>query len=181
MATPLATGLGLGLSGAKRLCNEFAIQSAPGKGTVVMLGAMEMSVITAVTEPSQVAQARRVGDRPLPARPARRSRGSARSPSWSTELATNLLKHGGGGEILAERFDDSDGAGIEVLALDRGSGMADVARCMQDGYSTAGSLGQGLGAASRQTGPSADLVPARTSAPQSVPRFVLEKPVPGSN
>jgi len=31
------TGLGLGLSGAKRLCNEFDIKSAPGQGTTVML------------------------------------------------------------------------------------------------------------------------------------------------
>ena len=30
-------GLGLGLSGAKRLCNEFDVQSEPGKGTVVKL------------------------------------------------------------------------------------------------------------------------------------------------
>jgi serine/threonine-protein kinase RsbT len=30
-------GLGLGLSGAKRLVNEFDIQSAPGKGTTVTL------------------------------------------------------------------------------------------------------------------------------------------------
>jgi len=30
-------GLGLGLSGAKRLSNEFSIKSAPGKGTTVTL------------------------------------------------------------------------------------------------------------------------------------------------
>ena len=30
-------GLGLGLSGAKRLCNEFAIKSTPGSGTIVTL------------------------------------------------------------------------------------------------------------------------------------------------
>lgn len=30
-------GLGLGLSGAKRLSNEFSIQSTPGKGTTVTL------------------------------------------------------------------------------------------------------------------------------------------------
>jgi serine/threonine-protein kinase RsbT len=30
-------GLGLGLSGAKRLCNEFQLKSAPGQGTVVTL------------------------------------------------------------------------------------------------------------------------------------------------
>jgi len=31
------SGLGLGLSGAKRLSNEFSIESAPGKGTTVIL------------------------------------------------------------------------------------------------------------------------------------------------
>ena len=30
-------GLGLGLSGAKRLCNEFDIRSAPGSGTTVTI------------------------------------------------------------------------------------------------------------------------------------------------
>lgn len=30
-------GLGLGLGGAKRLCNEFYLESSPGKGTRVML------------------------------------------------------------------------------------------------------------------------------------------------
>ena len=30
-------GLGLGLSGAKRLCNEFSVTSTPGKGTTVTL------------------------------------------------------------------------------------------------------------------------------------------------
>jgi serine/threonine-protein kinase RsbT len=30
-------GLGLGLSGAKRLSNEFAISSTPGKGTRVVI------------------------------------------------------------------------------------------------------------------------------------------------
>lgn len=31
------TGMGLGLSGAKRLVNEFQIDSAPGRGTKVMI------------------------------------------------------------------------------------------------------------------------------------------------
>jgi serine/threonine-protein kinase RsbT len=30
-------GLGLGLGGSKRLCNEFDVQSAPGQGTTVTL------------------------------------------------------------------------------------------------------------------------------------------------
>jgi serine/threonine-protein kinase RsbT len=32
------SGLGLGLGGAKRLCNEFDVRSTPGQGTVVTLG-----------------------------------------------------------------------------------------------------------------------------------------------
>jgi serine/threonine-protein kinase RsbT len=31
------SGLGLGLGGARRLCNEFAIESTPGRGTRVTM------------------------------------------------------------------------------------------------------------------------------------------------
>ena len=31
------TGLGLGLSGAKRLCSEFEVRSKPGEGTWIMI------------------------------------------------------------------------------------------------------------------------------------------------
>lgn len=63
-----------------------------------------------------------------------------------TELANNLWKHAGGGEILITSCGDEC---VEVLALDKGPGMTDVARCFQDGYSTAGSSGTGLGAVLR--------------------------------
>lgn len=69
----------------------------------------------------------------------------------ATELATNLVKHGSGGELLVGAFDDEIGEGFECLALDRGSGMADVEACLRDGYSTAGSPGTGLGAVARQS------------------------------
>src|SRR5690606_35256386 len=39
--------------------------------------------------------------------------------------------------------------GVEVLCIDRGPGMANVIECMRDGYSTAGTMGTGLGAARR--------------------------------
>ncbi len=67
----------------------------------------------------------------------------------ATELATNLVKHGGGGVLLVGSFADETGAGVECVALDRGAGMQDVAACMRDGHSTAGSPGNGLGAVSR--------------------------------
>jgi hypothetical protein len=38
---------------------------------------------------------------------------------------------------------------VEVLAIDAGPGIADVARCLDDGYSTGGTPGTGLGAVRR--------------------------------
>jgi anti-sigma regulatory factor (Ser/Thr protein kinase) len=67
----------------------------------------------------------------------------------ATELATNVLRHGGGGEVLVQILDDGVTAELEILAIDRGPGMRDVAQCMRDGYSTAGTMGTGLGAVSR--------------------------------
>lgn len=61
-----------------------------------------------------------------------------------TEAGTNLLQHAGGGELLVRPL-VSDAPGIELLALDKGPGMADLAQCLQDGYSTGGSRGAGLG------------------------------------
>src|SRR5262249_21705998 len=43
------------------------------------------------------------------------------------------------------------GSGVEVLALDRGPGMHNVAACIADGYSTAGTGGRGIGAVVRQS------------------------------
>ncbi len=66
-----------------------------------------------------------------------------------TELATNLVRHGGGGEVLLQVLDDEITPQFEVMAIDRGPGMRDVADCMRDGYSTAGTPGTGLGATAR--------------------------------
>src|SRR5262249_13366746 len=46
-------------------------------------------------------------------------------------------------------LEDGGRLGLEILALDRGPGMADVGRCLRDGFSTAGTPGGGLGAMSR--------------------------------
>ena len=66
-----------------------------------------------------------------------------------TELATNIVKHAQHGEILVAECDRGAARGVEVLALDKGRGMRDVGQSMRDGHSTAGSLGQGLGAVRR--------------------------------
>ncbi|MCU0686771.1 MAG: ATP-binding protein/SpoIIE family protein phosphatase [Polyangiaceae bacterium] len=66
-----------------------------------------------------------------------------------TELGSNLVKHARGGEIIVRELAFGGARGVEVLALDRGPGMADVARCLRDGHSTAGTRGAGLGAVTR--------------------------------
>lgn len=66
-----------------------------------------------------------------------------------TELAGNIVKHATRGEMVLREIGDGARAGIELLALDRGPGMENVAACMRDGYSTAGSPGTGLGAVHR--------------------------------
>jgi anti-sigma regulatory factor (Ser/Thr protein kinase) len=69
----------------------------------------------------------------------------------ATELATNLVKHSPGGEILVGTYEDRESSGVELMALDQGPGMANVAACLADGYSSAGTRGQGLGAVVRQS------------------------------
>jgi anti-sigma regulatory factor (Ser/Thr protein kinase) len=72
---------------------------------------------------------------------------SGRAALLVTEMATNLLKHAGGREIVVEHsVDGAAGAGLEMLPLDKGDGIADLSRSREDGFSTAGSLGTGLGA-----------------------------------
>jgi anti-sigma regulatory factor (Ser/Thr protein kinase) len=68
-----------------------------------------------------------------------------------TELCTNMIKHAGGGEILIAASHAPGGGAVELLALDRGPGIRDLARCLVDGYSTAGTPGTGLGAIQRQS------------------------------
>jgi anti-sigma regulatory factor (Ser/Thr protein kinase) len=66
----------------------------------------------------------------------------------ATELATNLVRHGGGGELLVQPLERGAHTDVELLAIDRGPGM-EVERCMRDGHSTGGTPGTGLGAIRR--------------------------------
>ena len=66
-----------------------------------------------------------------------------------SEVASNVLKHGGGGDVLIGPVPGIGGDGVQVLALDRGPGIRDVDRSLRDGYSTAGTAGNGLGAIAR--------------------------------
>ncbi|MFL6587509.1 MAG: SpoIIE family protein phosphatase [Luteimonas sp.] len=67
----------------------------------------------------------------------------------ATEIATNVLRHGQGGRVLLSLVEGRAGKGVEMCGIDRGPGFS-LAQCLPDGYSTAGSQGQGLGAIQRQ-------------------------------
>ena len=67
----------------------------------------------------------------------------------ATEMATNLVKHAGSGQIILQRLVRNGHAGLRMMAIDKGPGIADVNRALSDGHSTAGSMGNGLGAIQR--------------------------------
>lgn len=66
-----------------------------------------------------------------------------------TEAATNILKHAVEGAIVLGPLWHGDGHGIDILALDKGPGMANLALSMHDGTSSTGTAGTGLGAMRR--------------------------------
>lgn len=69
-----------------------------------------------------------------------------------TEAARNIAAHAGEGEIILSAWSYDTQAGIDILALDKGKGIENVTAALQDGYSTAGTPGNGLGAMSRLAG-----------------------------
>jgi anti-sigma regulatory factor (Ser/Thr protein kinase) len=68
-----------------------------------------------------------------------------------TEAATNILKHAGEGSVTIMRTQSGvEMPGVDVVAVDHGPGIADLAFSLRDGVSTAGTSGTGLGALRRQ-------------------------------
>ncbi len=106
-------------------------------------------MLVEVADQSQVSSARRAATDVAKARGLKETE-IGRVALIATELATNLLKHAERGEIVIDAFADSSGGGVELIAFDKGAGIADLGRAMEDGISTAGSPGMGLGASRRQ-------------------------------
>ena len=107
-----------------------------------------ITAVLPIQEASQIADARR--------RAVERARSLSLDETLTgqlsivvTELATNLMKFGRDGFLLIGSYEDGNGEGIQVLSLDRGPGIVGVSRALEDGFSTAGSAGKGLGAVRR--------------------------------
>ncbi len=103
-----------------------------------------------VTEISQVGEARRL------AVSLAQSLGfseieASKAAIAASEMASNLARYAEHGEIILRSLDDEYKRGLELLAVDKGPGISDVAESMRDGFSTSGSAGIGLGGIARQS------------------------------
>ena len=70
----------------------------------------------------------------------------------ASELARNTVEYGGGGELRLEVVGEGARTGLRLTFSDRGPGIPDVERALQDGYTSGGGLGLGLGGAKRLMG-----------------------------
>lgn len=66
-----------------------------------------------------------------------------------SEIAQNLVTHGGGGKVRVSVARDAGRVGVMVVACDSGPGIDDLSLAMAEGFSTGGGLGLGLPGAQR--------------------------------
>lgn len=62
----------------------------------------------------------------------------------ASELVRNMLRYGNGGICLIEVVSSGRVNGVRLTFTDKGPGIPDIAKAMQDGFSTGKSLGLGL-------------------------------------
>ena len=68
----------------------------------------------------------------------------------ASELARNTLEHGKGGHALIQIIDDGSGrVGLRLVFEDKGPGIPDTERALEDGFTTGRGMGLGLGGAKR--------------------------------
>jgi serine/threonine-protein kinase RsbT len=66
-----------------------------------------------------------------------------------SEVARNIVNYADCGEIVLSAFGQNGKLGISIVARDKGPGIFDIERALQDGYSTGSGLGLGLAGAKR--------------------------------
>jgi serine/threonine-protein kinase RsbT len=67
----------------------------------------------------------------------------------ASELGRNALVHGRGGSMIINELLHEGRTALQLVFEDQGPGIANVDQAMADGYSTANSLGLGLGGSRR--------------------------------
>lgn len=110
---------------------------------------MELRALVEVTEATDVAEARRRAAA-IASRLDFDETASGRVAIAVTEAATNLLKHAGGGHVFVGMARGRS-RGLQIIAMDRGSGIRNVPASLRDGRSSTGTAGNGLGAMQRSS------------------------------
>lgn len=67
----------------------------------------------------------------------------------ASELGRNALTHGKGGAMVLTQLFKEGHTGVQLVFADQGPGIANIEQAMTDGFSTARSMGLGLGGARR--------------------------------
>jgi serine/threonine-protein kinase RsbT len=67
----------------------------------------------------------------------------------ASELGRNTFVHGGGGLARLEIIRDTVRRGLRLTFEDKGPGIPNIERAMQDGYTSGTGLGLGLGGSKR--------------------------------
>lgn len=67
----------------------------------------------------------------------------------ASEIARNTVIYGGGGWAELELLHTAGRKGLQIVFEDKGPGIADIDKALQDGYTTGSGLGLGLGGAKR--------------------------------
>ena len=70
----------------------------------------------------------------------------------ASELARNTLVHGGGGEVRIMPLLNGSKKGLRLTFEDRGPGIPDISKALQDGFTTGNGLGLGLSGSKRLCG-----------------------------
>jgi anti-sigma regulatory factor (Ser/Thr protein kinase) len=102
----------------------------------------------AINHTSDIAAARRAGQRMADDIGLDETR-AGRLALLISEAATNILKHAVEGRLFLSLASVGAARGIDVVALDNGPGIANLANALQDGVSSVGTAGTGLGAMRR--------------------------------
>jgi len=113
---------------------------------------LSTAVSISIEESSRTAEARRTA-REMALDMGMDEAGAEQVAIVATEVCTNVLKHAKRGQILLQTTTEESEAktSLELLAVDQGPGMDNLDRCLQDGFSTGSSPGQGLGAIQRMS------------------------------
>ncbi len=67
----------------------------------------------------------------------------------ASELGRNTLVHGHGGSMVIHELMEDGRSALQLIFEDNGPGIGDIEQAMTDGFTTAKSMGLGLGGARR--------------------------------